>query len=67
MQRIGVLELESFFPAADRFRLATAFNNLLAAPGFEAWLEGEPLAIDRLLYTAEGKPRVVDPLDRASR
>ncbi len=58
VQRIGVLELESFFPAADRFGLATAFNNLLAAPGFDTWLEGEPLAIDRLLYTAEGKPRV---------
>ena len=58
VQRIGVLEIESFFPAADRFGLATAFNNLLAAPGFEAWLDGEPLAIDRLLYTPEGKPRV---------
>ena len=58
VQRIGVLELESFFPAADRFGLATAFNNLLAAPGFEAWLDGEPLAIDRLLHTAEGKPRI---------
>ena len=58
VQRIGVLELESFFPAPDRFDLATAFNNLLAAPGFEAWLDGEPLAIDRLLYTPEGKPRV---------
>ena len=58
VQRIGVLELESFFPAKDRFGLATAFNNLLAAPGFSAWLEGEPLAIDRLLHTAEGKPRV---------
>ncbi len=58
VQRIGVLELESFFPASDRFGLATAFNNLLAAPGFEAWLDGEPLAVDRLLYTADGKPRV---------
>jgi len=58
VQRIGVLELESFFPASERFGLATAFNNLLAAPGFGAWLEGEPLAIDRLLFTPEGKPRV---------
>jgi hypothetical protein len=58
VQRVGVLEIESFFPASDRFVLATAFNNLLAAPGFEAWMEGEPLAVDRLLYTAEGKPRV---------
>ncbi len=56
--RVGVLELESFFPSGDRFALATVFNNLLAAPGFEAWMEGEPLAIDRLLYAADGKPRV---------
>jgi hypothetical protein len=58
VQRVGVLELESFFPAGDRFGLATAFNNLLASPGFEAWLDGEPLAIDRLLYAPDGKPRV---------
>jgi len=58
VQRIGVLELESFYPATERFGLATAFNNLLAAPGFETWLEGEPLSIDRLFYTPEGKPRV---------
>ncbi len=58
VQRIGVLELESFFPAGDRFGLATAFNNLLASPGFEAWLDGEPLAVDRLLHTPDGRPRV---------
>ena len=55
--RVGVMDLESFFPAKDRFQLAMRFNNLLAAPGFEAWLEGEPLDIARLLFTAEGKPR----------
>ena len=33
-------------------------NNLLASPGFEAWLEGDPLDLDTLLFTAEGKPRV---------
>ena len=58
VQRVGVLELESFFPSGDRFRLATEFNNVLAAPGFEAWMEGEALSIDRLLYTSEGRPRV---------
>ena len=35
-----------------------ALNNLLASPGFAAWMEGEPLDIRRLLFTAEGKPRV---------
>ncbi|WKZ13952.1 MAG: DUF87 domain-containing protein [Gammaproteobacteria bacterium] len=56
--RVGVLDLESFYPAADRQALALRLNNLLAAPGFEAWTQGEPLAADRLLYTASGQPRV---------
>jgi hypothetical protein len=56
--RIGVLDLESFFPANDRFKLAMQLNNLLAAPGFSTWLEGEPLHIDSILHTTEGKPRV---------
>ena len=33
-------------------------NNLLASPGFAAWMEGEPLDIQRLLYTPDGKPRL---------
>ena len=56
--RIGVLELDSFYPAKDRFALAMRFNNLLAAPGFAAWMEGEPLDIDALVYTPQGKPRI---------
>jgi hypothetical protein len=35
-----------------------AINTLIASPGFEAWLHGEPLNVDRFLYTAQGKPRV---------
>ena len=58
VSRIGVLDLESFFPSKDRFALAMKLNNLLAAPGFSAWLEGEPLDIGRMLHTAAGKPRV---------
>jgi hypothetical protein len=56
--KVGVLELESFYPAKDRFALAMALNNLLAAPGFSAWMEGEPLDVGRLLYTPAGKPRL---------
>jgi hypothetical protein len=58
VSRIGVMELETFFPAKDRFELAMALNNLLASPGFETWLSGDPLDIDQLLYTATGRPRV---------
>jgi len=56
--RIGALDLDAFYPSKDRFSLATSLNNLLAAPGFDAWLEGEPLDIDAMLHTPEGKPRV---------
>ena len=55
---IGVMDLESIFPAADRFGLSMSLNNLLASPGFSAWLEGEPLDIARLLHTETGKPRI---------
>ena len=56
-ERIGVMDLESFYPAKERFALAMRMNNLLASPGFESWLEGEPLNIGQMLYTAKGKPR----------
>jgi hypothetical protein len=56
--RVGVLDLESFYPAKDRFALVTKLNAVLASPGFEQWLEGEPLDPGRLLYDASGKPRV---------
>jgi hypothetical protein len=56
--RVGVLDLDSFYPEKDRFSLAMKLNNLLAAPGFEAWLEGDPLDIRSLLYTEGGKPRI---------
>ena len=56
--KIGVVDLESFFPSKDRFALAMQLNQLLAAPGFGAWLEGEPLDVDRLFYAENGRPRV---------
>ncbi len=49
--KVGIFDLESFFPAKDRFALAMRMNSLLAAPGWRAWFEGEPLDIDRFLYT----------------
>ncbi|MBY0311407.1 MAG: hypothetical protein K2W85_05010 [Phycisphaerales bacterium] len=54
---LGVMPLESVYPAKDRFGLAMALNNLVAAPGFAAWMEGEALDIGRILYTEQGKPR----------
>jgi hypothetical protein len=58
VSKVGVLDIESFYPAKDRFGLVMALNNLLASPGFNAWLEGEALDIGQILYTKRGKPRV---------
>jgi hypothetical protein len=57
-EKIGVLNLETFYPARDRFALVMALNNVLAAPGFSVWQQGETLDAGRFLYTAEGKPRL---------
>jgi hypothetical protein len=57
-QKVGVIDLESFFPSKDRFDLAMRLNGLLAAPGFDQWLEGQPLDPAALFFTPDGKPRV---------
>ena len=57
-EKIGVMNLESFYPGKERFELAMQLNNLLASPGFSSWMEGEPLDIQKMMYTPEGKPRL---------
>jgi hypothetical protein len=57
VRQLGVFDVDTFYPQKDRFELAMAFNNLMAAPSFQSWLQGEPLDVDRLFYTLEGKPR----------
>lgn len=56
--KLGVFDIDTFFPEKDRFSLAMDLNNIIAAPSFQSWLQGEPLDIQSLLYTPEGKPRV---------
>ena len=58
VERVGVFDLDAFYPAKDRFQLAMTLNNVLASPGFASWLAGEPLDIGRMLYTAAGRPRM---------
>jgi hypothetical protein len=53
-----VFDVETFYPGKQRLALAMALNNVLAAPGFAAWMHGEPLDVQRLLYGEHGKPRV---------
>jgi len=55
--KLGAFPVETFFPAKDRMELAMLLNNILAAPTFETWREGQPLNIASLLYTEDGRPR----------
>ena len=57
MRRLGVFELDTFFPAKDRTALAMRLNGLVASPSFAAWMQGEPLAMDTLLRAPDGRPR----------
>jgi hypothetical protein len=56
--KVGVMELDSYFPADARFELATSLNHLLASPSFASWMEGESLDIAKFLHTESGKPRL---------
>jgi hypothetical protein len=56
--KVGVFDLESFFPSSERLDLAVQLNNLLASPSFAGWMEGEPMEIGSLLYSPQGKPRI---------
>ena len=57
-EQVGALDLETYYPSRERMKLAHGLNNLLAAPGFETWLEGSPLSIPSMLHTPAGKPRL---------
>ncbi len=57
IRKLGVFELDTFFPPDDRTGLAMKLNGLLASPSFAAWAQGSPLDIGSLLRTPEGRPR----------
>ncbi|HEU4744367.1 MAG TPA: DUF87 domain-containing protein [Anaerolineales bacterium] len=56
-EKLGAFPVETFFPAKDRMELAMVVNNILAAPAFETWREGQSLNIGSMLYTGDGRPR----------
>lgn len=56
-EKLGVFPLSKFYPEKDRFELAMALNNFIAAPSFQSWLQGQALDIGAFLYSPDGKPR----------
>ena len=57
IRKLGVFELDQFFPPKDRMAFAIRLNGLLASPSFGAWITGPPLDIGSMLKTTDGKPR----------
>ena len=55
--KLGAFPVDTFFPPKDRMALAMTLNNILAAPAFQAWREGQSLDIQSLLFKADGTPR----------
>ncbi|MFZ2488020.1 MAG: DUF87 domain-containing protein [Anaerolineae bacterium] len=58
VRQLGVFDVDTFYPQKERFGLAMALNNIIAAPSFATWIQGMPLDIDRILYGGDAKPNV---------
>ncbi|CAN5684113.1 DUF87 domain-containing protein [soil metagenome] len=52
-RRLGVFELDAFFPPKDRNALAMRLNGLVASPSFAAWREGVALDIQKLVFDGD--------------
>ncbi|HEU5113097.1 MAG TPA: DUF87 domain-containing protein, partial [Acidimicrobiia bacterium] len=48
-RKLGVFDIDTFFPEKDRMALAMKLNGLLASPSFAAWLQGAPLDVGEML------------------
>ena len=57
MRKLGVLDIDAFYPAKDRGELAMKLNGLLASPAFATWNVGDSVDIQSLLHLPDGRPR----------
>jgi uncharacterized protein YjbJ (UPF0337 family) len=56
IRKLGVFDLDTFFPEKDRMAFAMQLNTLVASPSFQSWSTGVSLNIESLLYDGD-KPR----------
>ena len=57
ISKLGVFDVDTFFPQKERFELAMDLNAIMAAPSFQSWLQGDAMDIGALLHSPAGKPR----------
>ena len=56
IRKLGVFDVDTFFPEKDRMAFAMRLNGLLASPSFASWMAGVDLDIEKLLWS-NGKPQ----------
>ncbi|MBQ9875942.1 MAG: ATP-binding protein [Campylobacter sp.] len=56
-EKIGVFDVNSFFPSDKRMNLAMKINALIASASFSQWLQGEKLQIGKMLFDKDGKAK----------
>ena len=57
-EKIGMLQLKTFYSQKDRMKLAMLFNNVISSVTFSSWIQGEPLDIQNMLYDENGKAKI---------
>lgn len=57
-EKLGVFSVDDYMPEKKRYQLAMELNNIVAAPSFSTWIQGQPMDIHSLLYQPNGRPRV---------
>ncbi|MEO8397973.1 MAG: hypothetical protein ABI700_33575, partial [Chloroflexota bacterium] len=56
--KLGVFSIDDYISERNRQKLALDLNNIVAAPSFQSWLNGDTMDIQNLLYQPDGRPRV---------
>ncbi|MCB9455964.1 MAG: DUF87 domain-containing protein [Anaerolineaceae bacterium] len=57
-EKLGVFPVDDYMSEKERRKLAMELNNIIAAPSFQSWIQGESLDIQNLLYMPNGQARV---------
>lgn len=58
-RKMGVFDVDTFFPEKERMTLALRLNGLLASPSFAFWMEGVPLDIETMLVGERPQAAIV--------
>jgi hypothetical protein len=57
-QKLGVFPIDDYISEKARTKLALDLNNIIAAPSFQTWIQGEPLNIHNLMFQPDGRAHI---------